>query len=98
METRHHVLSMAKMIQLRNIPDAVYEALKTQAEIAGMSLSDYLLIEIREIAERPTLAELQRRLGNASTGHSAGLRRQRRTRRTRQPVMVMVAAAALRSR
>jgi len=27
-----------------------------------MSLSDYLLAEIREIAERPTLAELQERL------------------------------------
>jgi len=27
-----------------------------------MSLSDYLLAEIREIAERPTLAELRERL------------------------------------
>ena len=26
--------------------------------MAGMSLSDYLLSEIKEIAERPTLAEL----------------------------------------
>jgi hypothetical protein len=31
--------------------------------MAGMSLSDYLLTEIREIAERPTLAELRDRLG-----------------------------------
>jgi len=30
--------------------------------MAGMSLSDYLLAEIREIAERPTLAELRERL------------------------------------
>jgi len=30
--------------------------------MAGMSLSDYLLAEIKEIAERPTLAELQQRL------------------------------------
>lgn len=30
--------------------------------MAGMSLSDYLLAEIREIAERPTLAELRDRL------------------------------------
>jgi len=30
--------------------------------MAGMSLSDYLLAEIKEIAERPTLAELRDRL------------------------------------
>jgi len=30
--------------------------------MAGMSLSDYLLAEIKEIAERPTLAELRERL------------------------------------
>ncbi len=30
--------------------------------MAGMSLSDYLLAEIREIAERPTLAEFRARL------------------------------------
>ena len=30
--------------------------------IAGMSLSDYLLAQIKEIAERPTLAELRERL------------------------------------
>lgn len=30
--------------------------------MAGMSLSDYLLMEIKEVAERPTLAELNERL------------------------------------
>lgn len=30
--------------------------------MAGMSLSDYLLAELREIAERPTLAEFRERL------------------------------------
>ena len=30
--------------------------------MAGMSLSDYLLAEIKEIAERPTIAELSERL------------------------------------
>lgn len=30
--------------------------------MAGMSLSDYLLGEFREIAERPTLAEFRERL------------------------------------
>lgn len=53
---------MSKMIQLRNVPDALHRTLKARAATAGMSLSDYLLAEIREIAERPTLAELRARL------------------------------------
>jgi plasmid stability protein len=53
---------MSKMIQLRNVPDALHRSLKARAALAGMSLSDYLLAEIKEIAERPTLAELRKRL------------------------------------
>jgi antitoxin FitA len=53
---------MSKMIQLRNVPDDLHRSLKARAALAGMSLTDYLLSEIREIAERPTLAELQERL------------------------------------
>jgi len=53
---------MSKMIQLRNVPDALHRSLKARAALAGMSLSEYLLAEIKEIAERPTLAELRDRL------------------------------------
>lgn len=53
---------MSKMIQLRNVPDGLHRTLKARAALAGMSLSDYLLTEIREIADRPTLAELRDRL------------------------------------
>ncbi len=53
---------MSRMIQLRNVPDALHRTLKARAAMAGMSLSDYLLGEIREIAERPTLTELQKRM------------------------------------
>jgi antitoxin FitA len=53
---------MSKMIQLRNVPEPLHRRLKARAAIAGMSLSDYLLAEIKEIAERPTLAELRERL------------------------------------
>jgi plasmid stability protein len=53
---------MSKMIQLRNVPDALHRSLKARAAMAGMSLSDYLLAEIKEIAERPTLADLRDRL------------------------------------
>ena len=52
----------ARMIQLRNVPETLHRSLKARAAMAGMSLSDYLLSEIREIAERPTLAELRERL------------------------------------
>ena len=57
-----HVLNMTTMIQIRNVPDALHRRLKSRAALAGMSLSDYLLSEIREVAERPTLGELQARL------------------------------------
>ncbi len=50
------------MIQVRNVPDALHRTLKARAATAGMSLSDYLLAELREIAERPTLAEFRERL------------------------------------
>jgi len=53
---------MSKMIQVRNVPDSLHRALKARAAMAGMSLSDYLLAEIREIAEKPTLVELRERL------------------------------------
>lgn len=53
---------MSKMIRLRNVPDDSYRALKSRAALAGLSLPDYLLSEIREIAARPTLAKFRERL------------------------------------
>lgn len=53
---------MSKMIQLRNVPDDLHRTLKSRAALAGKSLSDYLLAEIREVACRPTLEELEARL------------------------------------
>jgi len=53
---------MSKTIQFRNVPDVLHRTLKARAARVGMSLSDYLLTEIREIAERPTLVEFRKRL------------------------------------
>jgi plasmid stability protein len=53
---------MSKMIQIRNVPDVLHRSLKARAALSGMALSDYLLAEIREIAERPTLAEIREQL------------------------------------
>lgn len=53
---------MPKMLQLRNVPDRLHRTLKARAALAGMSLSDYLIEEIRRVAERPTLEDLRERL------------------------------------
>ena len=53
---------MPVMIQIRNVPDTLHRQLKSRAALAGMSLSDYLLSEIRQVAGRPTLDELRARL------------------------------------
>lgn len=60
---------MGKMIQLRNVPDELHRKLKARAAMAGMSLSDYLLAEIRRAAERPTHDELVQRLRKLSPVH-----------------------------
>ena len=57
-----HHNRMSVMIQIRNVPDALHRRLKARAALAGKSLSDYLLDEIRETAERPTVEELRARL------------------------------------
>jgi plasmid stability protein len=56
---------MSSMIQIRNVPNELHRRLKARAALAGMSLSDYLLKEIRGAAERPTLEELRARLGRS---------------------------------
>ena len=53
---------MSAMIQIRNVPDTLHRQLKSRAALAGMSLSDYLMNQIRQIAEQPTLEEMRARL------------------------------------
>ncbi len=65
-ETYFHACHMSAMIQIRNVPDDLHRRLKSRAALAGMSLSDYLLKEIREVAERPTMEELRARLAARS--------------------------------
>jgi len=54
---------MARMIQIRNVPEDLHRRLKARAANAGMSLSDYLLNELRQVAARPAVDELVERLG-----------------------------------
>ena len=60
--TSFYVSEMGTVIQLRNVPEALHRQLKSRAALAGVSLSDYLLGEIRQVAERPTIDELRARL------------------------------------
>src|SRR5437899_6451942 len=61
-----YVLRMPGTIQIRNVPDALRRQLKSRAARTGMSLSNYLLGEIRHLAERPTLEQLRARLERRS--------------------------------
>jgi plasmid stability protein len=62
MHTEASCTHMSRVIQIRNVPDALHRTLKARAAIAGQSLSDYVLAEIKEVAERPTLGEMRERL------------------------------------
>lgn len=60
---------MAKMIQIRNVPDSLHRQLKARAAEAGMTLSDYLLREVEWIAEKPTMKEMLERLDSREPVH-----------------------------
>jgi antitoxin FitA len=53
---------MAKTIQIRNVPCDLHREIKARAALEGMSLSGYLLRELRSALDRPTLEEMRKRL------------------------------------
>jgi antitoxin FitA len=57
-----HADDMSKMVQIRNVPDALHRKLKTRAAASGQTLSDYLLAELERLAARPTREEMFARL------------------------------------
>ena len=57
-----HVECMTTMIQIRHVPDPLHREFKSRAAQAGMSLSDYLLAELRRIAEVPTREQIRARI------------------------------------
>jgi antitoxin FitA len=50
------------MVQIRNVPAELHRRLKARAAIEGMSMSDYLMREIRKALDRPTRQEMIDRL------------------------------------
>ena len=64
------------------MPDPIHRTLKSRAAQAGMTLSDYLLSEVQEIAELPMIPALTRRIRqpiptNLKNSAAAVIRRQR---------------------
>ena len=55
---------MSIMVQIRNVPSDLHRELKARAALEGMSLSDYLLRELRQVLDRPTLDEMRKRLAS----------------------------------
>lgn len=53
---------MSRMVQIRNVPDALHRKLKVRAADAGQTLSDYLLAELERVGARPTREEMLSRL------------------------------------
>jgi plasmid stability protein len=53
---------MSAMIQVRNVPDETHRRLKARAALEGVSMSEFILREIRRALERPTRAEVLERI------------------------------------
>lgn len=75
-----------KTLQVRNVPDRTHETLRRRAAQEGMSLQEYLLAELNDMAERPTLAEVLERAAGRAGGRvglqaaADDLHEERRTR------------------
>lgn len=50
------------MVQIRNVPTELHRRLKARAAIEGMSMSDYVLRELRKALDRPTREDILARL------------------------------------
>ena len=53
-----NVVHMAKMIQIRNVPDDVHRTLKVRAASEGLSLSDYIKRDLEDLAKQATLEDV----------------------------------------
>jgi plasmid stability protein len=56
------LIHMRKMVQIRNVPEAIHRKLEVRAAEASQTLSQYLLAELERLAARPTREEMLARL------------------------------------
>ena len=83
--TCDNVANMSKMIQIRNVPDELHREVKVRAARAGMSLSEYLLREVRRVTEEPPVEDILARIAareriHLSESPAAIIRAQREAR------------------
>ena len=60
---------MSRMLQIRNVPNDLHARLKARAAFAGMSMSAYVLREIRQSLDRPTREEVFARIAELPPIH-----------------------------
>jgi len=56
--TGTRAMHMSKMIQIRDVPDAMHRKLEVRAAMAGLAPSDYERLELERALEKPTREEL----------------------------------------
>jgi plasmid stability protein len=61
-------------ILVRNVPDDVHEILQRRAQSRGQSLQQYIVAELKHLAEKPSIEELLDRI-ERNRGGSVGLGR-----------------------
>lgn len=76
---------MAKMIQIRHVPDQLHRRLKARAALHGLPLSDFLRRELERVADQPTTEELRAALAKleavaTSESAAAAVREERDSR------------------
>ncbi|MDE3113894.1 MAG: hypothetical protein KGK34_13210 [Chloroflexota bacterium] len=53
---------MGRLVQVRDVPEVVHRTLKARAAQSGVSLSEYLRVELTRLASLPTPDEVRARL------------------------------------
>jgi len=61
-----------KSIQIRDVPEEVHASLRAKAATAGLSLSEYLLREVTNVARRPSMSEVLKRASRRDWGVPPG--------------------------
>lgn len=65
-------MRMAKLVQIRDVPDEVHASLVHKASAQGLSLAAYLRQVLVREAERSTVAEVLARSGGRARGVTLG--------------------------
>ena len=55
------------MVQIRNVPVDFHRRLKARAAMEGMSMSDYILREVKKSLDRPSRADVLQRIRERKT-------------------------------